>query len=94
MSDYKREELVRKLWIAVASAGVLSGCKNAPSIVLFGASFPDWLFCITGAVLLVALTHLSLGGIGGRERLSPLIISYPALTACFSVLLWLIFFFH
>lgn len=70
----------------------LSGCRRAPSIVLFGAGFPDWLFCMAGGVIATVLVHLVLGASRRVAVLEPLPLSYPALTAIFAVLIWLLVF--
>jgi hypothetical protein len=31
---------------------LLAGCSTAPSINVLGAHFPDWMFCISAAVVL------------------------------------------
>lgn len=61
----------------------------SPSLVLFGAAFPDWLFCIAGGILATTAIHLVLGRFDVGERLSPLALSYPALTGMLAMLLWL-----
>jgi len=61
----------------------------SPSLVLFGASFPDWLFCIVAGVMGTATIHSLMGKYGVRERLAPLALSYPALAALLAMLLWL-----
>ncbi|MGL4668515.1 MAG: YtcA family lipoprotein [Saezia sp.] len=70
----------------------LCGCASAPTIELFGAYFPDWIFCIAGGVLGTILVHIFLGIFAKRELLSPLALSYSALTALFSILIWFISF--
>ncbi|WP_432219310.1 YtcA family lipoprotein [Pseudomonas kribbensis] len=71
---------------------LLSGCSTSPSLVLFGAAFPDWLFCIVGGVLATTAIHVILGRYSLRERISPLALSYPALTGLLAMLLWLVVF--
>ncbi|KAB0529820.1 MULTISPECIES: YtcA family lipoprotein [Pseudomonas] len=68
---------------------LLGGCSISPSLVLFGAAFPDWLFCIVGGILGVTIIHLFLGLYNAHERFSPLALSYPALTSLLVTLLWL-----
>ena len=70
----------------------LAGCRMAPSIVLFGAGFPDWLFCMAGGVIATVAVHLSLAASKRVAVLEPLPLSYPALTAIFAVLIWLLVF--
>ena len=71
---------------------LLGGCAFAPSIPLFGAAFPDWLFCIVGGVAGTVIVHLALGRHGARAALAPHAISYPALSAVFAMAAWLVFF--
>ncbi|UMZ12088.1 hypothetical protein I9018_32290 [Pseudomonas sp. MPFS] len=61
----------------------------SPSLVVFGAAFPDWLFCIAGGVLATTAIHVVLGRYAVRERIAPLALSYPALAGLLAMLLWL-----
>lgn len=71
---------------------LLSGCSTSPSLVLFGAAFPDWLFCMVGGVVAITAIHVTLGKYSLRERIAPLALSYPALTGLLAMLLWLVVF--
>ncbi|HTR07322.1 MAG TPA: YtcA family lipoprotein [Paraburkholderia sp.] len=71
---------------------VLGGCAFAPSIPLFGAAFPDWLFCVVGGVASTVAVHLVLGRPEARSVLAPHAISYPALSALIAMAAWLVFF--
>ncbi|MGF6446549.1 YtcA family lipoprotein [Paraburkholderia youngii] len=73
---------------------LLGGCTFAPSIPVFGAAFPDWLFCIVGGVAGTVIVHVALGRRGARGVLEPVAVSYPALCALFAMAAWLIFFSH
>ena len=77
--------------LSVASL-LLGGCAFAPSIPLFGAAFPDWLFCIVGGVAGTVVVHLALGRRGARRALEPHAISYPVLSALIAMAVWLLFF--
>ncbi|HDS1775803.1 TPA: hypothetical protein QEM49_000264 [Pseudomonas putida] len=33
---------------------LVDGCSTVPSINVFGAYFPDWLFCIMGAIVVAS----------------------------------------
>ncbi|MGE7955850.1 YtcA family lipoprotein [Pseudomonas sp. NPDC089530] len=72
---------------------LLSGCSLSPSLVIFGAAFPDWLFCLVGGVLGTLAVHRLLGRWGAHERFAPLALSYPALAGLLAMLLWLVFFY-
>lgn len=82
--------------VALALAATLPGCKSGPSlppsIVLLGASFPDWLFCIVGGVVAAAVVHMTLARARRLAWLSPAALIYPALTALFAALAWLLLF--
>ncbi|SOD79476.1 Uncharacterised protein family protein [Serratia sp. JKS296] len=70
------------------------GCKPAPAIVVFGASFPDWLFCLYGGVAGMVAIHLLLRTQEKRAWLAPQLLTYPALTALIAMLIWLLVFPH
>ncbi|MFG7960910.1 YtcA family lipoprotein [Pseudomonas aeruginosa] len=73
-------------------SALLGGCSMPPSLVLFGAAFPDWLFCIVGGVIGMVLLHALLYRHDRRQRLAPLALSYPLITALLAMSLWLAFF--
>jgi NADH:ubiquinone oxidoreductase subunit 6 (subunit J) len=73
---------------------LLSGCAFAPSVNVFGAAFPDWLFCIVGAILATIVVHVVLSKRHSIAWLHPLSLSYPSLTTLFALLFWLGFFSH
>lgn len=80
-------------WASLSAAGLLlGGCAFAPSIPLFGAAFPDWLFCIVAGVAGTVVVHLALGRRGVRPVLAPHAISYPSLSALIAMAAWLLFF--
>ncbi|RQR52650.1 hypothetical protein DIE18_31475 [Burkholderia sp. Bp9125] len=79
--------------VLLSMSGVLlGGCTLAPSIPLFGAAFPDWLFCIGAGVAGTILVHLALSRRGADMALAPVAISYPALSALLAMAAWLVFF--
>lgn len=84
-------------FVSITASLLLEGCAAAPSVAVFGAAFPDWLFCIVGGVLGTAIVHVVLGKRGKRGKralLAPLAISYPALAAALAMAFWLLFFPH
>lgn len=81
-------------FISLAASLFLEGCAPAPSVAVFGAGFPDWLFCIVGGIAATSIVHVVLGKVGKRGILVPLAISYPALSALFAMAFWLLFFPH
>ncbi len=74
---------------------LLGGCATSPSIGVLGAFFPDWLFCIVGAIFATTLVHTGLRTAGllarplGRFTLP---LAYSALTIVLALTSWLIFF--
>ncbi|WP_440489386.1 YtcA family lipoprotein [Serratia nevei] len=84
----------KKLLITCLTALLLTGCSPAPSIVVFGASFPDWLFCLCGSVAGMVAIHLLLRTPEKRAWLAPQLLTYPALTALIAMLIWLLVFPH
>ncbi len=70
------------------------GLATAPSISVLGAFFPDWLFCIVGALILTVLTHHALLAIGLVRRAGRMawLVVYPALGVIFALCGWLAFF--
>lgn len=73
----------------LALAVPLTACTNAPSVPVLGAYFPDWLFCIFGAVVLSLPLHALLER---RGWLGPVVLTYPLLTALLALGAWLLFF--
>jgi len=70
----------------------LGGCTTAPSMVVFGAAFPSWLFCLVGGIVSTVIVHVVLGYVHKRDWLTPTALSYPALVAVFSLAGWWLFF--
>jgi len=70
-----------------------SGCSHVPSIELFGAYFPDWLFCIVGGIVTATILRTIMPNIFGSEDFgSGTLVSYLALVAICAVIGWLVFF--
>jgi hypothetical protein len=59
---------------------------------VLGAYFPDWIFCITGSVLLAIAVHRALKQSGHEAWMYPLAVTSPALVMLLSLIGWLIFF--
>lgn len=83
--------VVRAASLLALVSGV-SACSNAPSLPFLGAYFPDWLFCIGGAVLLSMVLHAILARRGLGGWLAPSVLTYPLLTALIALGAWLLFF--
>ena len=78
--------------LGLASLCLLAGCDRSPTYSIFGSYFPAWLFCtFLGGVLAFAV-YLILVRLELNQQLSPPILIYPALSATFSLSLWLLFF--
>jgi hypothetical protein len=71
---------------------LLTGCTRAPSIPVLGAYFPDWLFCISGAVVLTVIVHVLAKRKHFTDWLNPPAIVYPTLMTGFALIAWLVFF--
>ncbi|MGN7741541.1 YtcA family lipoprotein [Pseudomonas sp. 22526] len=84
--------LTRPRQALLLTSVLLGGCSMPPSLVLFGAAFPDWLFCVAGGVIGMVLIHMLLGRYDMRQQLGPLALSYPMITALLAVSLWLVLF--
>ena len=70
---------------------LLAGCSRAPSVDILGSFFPAWLVCFIVAIVLTALVRLALSRLHIKVALPMLL--YPSLTAVFTFLLWLIFYY-
>lgn len=81
-----------KLYFLLALVFILAGCSPAPSVVLFGASFPDWLLCALTGVAGMTAIHLLVSRSRYREWLLPAPVVYPCLTALVAMLTWLMVF--
>jgi fructose-specific phosphotransferase system IIC component len=90
MTLLRDSRLVRllPLWLV---APLLSGCSRAPSIEVLGSFFPAWLVCFIAAIVLTALARLAL--LRWRVKAALPLLVYPSLTALFTFLLWLLFFY-
>jgi YtcA family len=67
-----------------------TSCSQAPSFDILGSFFPAWLGCLTVAVLLTAAAYGLL--LRARVVLALPVLTYPSLTALFTLALWLAFF--
>ena len=63
---------------------------RAPSFDILGSFFPAWLACLALAVLLTIASRWLLMRV--HVELSLPILTYPSLTALFTLSLWLAFF--
>jgi hypothetical protein len=77
---------------SIVAFAPLPGCATAPSIPLFGAGFPAWLFCIAAGTAASVGVYLITGKLGLRSWLAPSAVSYPAIAALVAMVMWLILF--
>ncbi|MEM5314850.1 YtcA family lipoprotein [Paraburkholderia sp. JHI869] len=85
-----RGRCARALSCLVAAA--LAGCSASPSISVLGAFFPDWMFCVLGALATTLVVRAVLGRLKYERALGPPVIAYPALLLLISLLIWLLIF--
>jgi hypothetical protein len=86
-------EIWRLKWrhLLLLTTPLLAGCSRAPSVDILGSFFPAWLVCFIVAIVLTALVRLALLRLHIKVALPMLL--YPSLTAVFTTLLWLIFYY-
>ena len=76
--------------LSLLACALLAGCSPAPTIAMFGAFFPGWLFCIAGGLVLALVAQAVLAR---RPSLwLPALPTFLTLTTLFSCVLWLLFF--
>lgn len=75
---------------AATALASLQGCAASPSLNVFGAYFPGWLFCMAGGLVMTLLARAIFNATGFGA--GPLIVVYPLLTILFSLILWILFF--
>jgi len=77
--------------VTAIAACLLSACSVSPSLPVFGASLPDWLFCLIAGVMATWCLHLILVK-KNKRYFAPHIIGYPLLTALIAMVVWLLIF--
>ncbi len=94
MNALNGEQNMRRQIPMIFLGPLLGGCATAPSINVLGAYFPDWMFCIVGAILVTSIIHAGLratGRLANAGRLA-LPVAYAALITMLALASWLIFF--
>lgn len=76
--------------LRILPALTLASCDPVMSIA--GASFPDWLICLTIGAVLAALSRPILIWTSAERYLRPLVIFYSSLIALGGLVTWVIFF--
>lgn len=89
-SKHARKTLA--LLFALPLAGFFVGCSRAPTFNILGSFFPSWLLCLVVGICLAALVNWLLTRYKLEKLIAWPVLIYPCLAACFSLLLWLIFF--
>ena len=74
----------------VLASTVSTGCGRAPSFDILGSFFPAWLMCLGAGLLLTVAARWLL--MHARVVLALPILTYPSLTALFTLTLWLALF--
>jgi len=69
---------------------VLTSCSRAPSFDVLGSFFPAWLVCLFLGLLLTIVTRQLI--LRTPVVLAVPVLTYPSLTALFTLALWLVFF--
>ena len=69
-----------------------SGCGRAPSVDILGSFFPDWMVCLTIAIILASGLRLILLRYRLESEIGPVALFYPSVVILLTSLLWLIFF--
>jgi YtcA family len=81
------------VWMMLLSHSLVSGCRRAPSIGIYGSYFPGWLICLVFGIALTAAVHLVLRRLDYEVHLRPLGLVFVSLSITLTCLLWLIFFY-
>jgi YtcA family len=69
-----------------------TSCSREPSFNILGSYFPAWIFCGLIGILLTVIARLIFVRLNFEQELSPLLLVYPCLAACFTFTSWLLFF--
>jgi YtcA family len=81
------------IWMMLLSLSLVSGCRRAPSIGVYGSYFPGWLICMAFGIALTVAAHLVLRQLDYEVHLRPLGLVFISLSITLTCLLWLIFFY-
>ena len=77
-------------FVLLLTAMLLTGCSRSPSFDILGSFFPAWLICLASGLLLTVAARWLLSRT--RLVLALPILTYPSLTALFTLSLWLALF--
>jgi hypothetical protein len=87
----KSSNVAAKYGFLVSGILTLEGCSRAPSVDVVGSFFPGWLVCLGMAIVLAGLVRLALLRL--RLAFALPVLVYPSLSAIFTFVLWLIFYY-
>jgi hypothetical protein len=83
-----------KLLLAPTLVLVLGGCSQggAPSLVLFGAFFPDWMLCAVLGIVVAIVARVAFVATGLAAVLPYQLLVCSSVGLIFALLAWLIWF--
>ena len=81
------------LLIAIVSSG-MGGCaaQGAPSFILFGAYFPEWMLVAAIGIFAAALARVAMVATGLAEAVPFQLLSCTAIGVIIAIVSWLIWF--
>jgi hypothetical protein len=87
-------QFLRSNLIIVSAGLLLTGCHSthAPTVDVLGSYFPSWIICIVIGLVLSVISRQIFITFKIAEHLRPAPLIYLCLTACFTMIVWLIFF--
>ena len=68
---------------------LMTACERAPAFDILGSFFPAWLVCLVVAILLTVVSQALLSR---HVEIAWPVLTYPSLTAIFTLALWLALF--
>ena len=87
MTNSSRRMAGKGLWLATM---LCTGCSRAPSFDILGSFFPAWILCLLAGLILTVVSRWLL--LRARVVLAIPILTYPSLTALFTIGFWFTFF--
>ena len=83
-----------RVLLASTMALILGGCSQggAPSLVLFGAFFPDWMLCAVLGIVVAIVARIAFGATGLAAVLPYQLLVCISIGLIFALLAWLIWF--
>ncbi len=83
-----------RVLLASTMALILGGCSQggAPSLVLFGAFFPDWMLCAVLGIVVAIVARVAFIATGLAADLPYQLLVCTSIGLIFALLAWLIWF--